>query len=275
MSLKKVFLSCIACLSLIIPLSVNASAELNYPDMARVVDDADLLTDGEEQALENKIAEITKKYDFDVVIVTADTLEGQSPMAYADDFYDYNGYGAGNNYDGVLLLVSMEDRDWWISTKGFGIKAFTDYGIQKAGDEFKGFLTEKKYSEGFETFLNITDEYVKAAKDGKPYDTNNKYRTQDDVVKGVLIAIAVGLGIGLVAAFIVVMIFKSQLKSVAFQKNADCYEVEGSMNVTRSHDMFLYRSVKKTAIPQSSGGGGSSTHHSSSGSSHGGGGGKF
>ena len=52
----------------------------------------------------------------DLVVVTANTLGGKSPMEYADDYYDYNGY----TDDGALLLVSMEDRDWWISTKGSG-----------------------------------------------------------------------------------------------------------------------------------------------------------
>ena len=67
--------------------------------------------------------------------VTADTINGETPMAYADDYYDYNGYGAGADNDGILLLLSMEDRDWWISTTGYGIDAFTDYGIDVIGDE--------------------------------------------------------------------------------------------------------------------------------------------
>ena len=33
----------------------------------------------------------------DIVIVTTDDAEGKSSLAYADDFFDYNGYGVGEN----------------------------------------------------------------------------------------------------------------------------------------------------------------------------------
>ena len=112
--LNKILFAGIICLLLMTPLSLNVSAELLDESLPRVVDDADLLTENEEKSLENQIKAITDEYDFDVVLVTADTLGGKSPMEYADDYYDYNGYGANKDCDGVLLLVSMEDRDWWI-----------------------------------------------------------------------------------------------------------------------------------------------------------------
>ena len=45
--LKKVFLSGLACLSLIVPLSAGAEGKLNDADLPRVVDEADLLSDSE------------------------------------------------------------------------------------------------------------------------------------------------------------------------------------------------------------------------------------
>ena len=71
---------------------------------------------------------------------------------------------------------------------------------------------------------------------------------------------------------------KSQLRSVAFQENAASYVREGSMNLTNSRELFLYRDVNRTERPKessSSDSGGSSTHTSSSGTTHGGGGGSF
>ena len=41
---------------------------------------------------------------------------GKTAEAYADDYYDYNGYGYGENDDGLLLLVSMGEREWAITT---------------------------------------------------------------------------------------------------------------------------------------------------------------
>ncbi|MBQ7810328.1 MAG: hypothetical protein IJ346_05120 [Clostridia bacterium] len=78
---------------------------------------------------------------------------------------------------------------------------------------------------------------------------------------------------GFVIALISVLVMKGKLKSVRRQPAAKDYLVPGSMNVTSSRDIFLYRNVTKRAKPKESSG--SSTHTSSSGRSHGGGGGSF
>ena len=39
-----------------------------------------------------------------------------SAMEAADDFFDYNGYGLGDDRSGVLLYINMSTRDVWIST---------------------------------------------------------------------------------------------------------------------------------------------------------------
>lgn len=263
--IKKVLFSGIICLLLILPLSMTVSAELTNKSLPRVVDDAGLLTDNEEKILESQIKTITDKYDFDVVIVTANTLNGKTPMEYADDYYDYEGYGAGKNHDGMLLLVSMEDRDWWISTTGYGIEAITDAKIQSLGERLTPYLRDEKYKNGFESFLEYSENYISTAKSSDQ--------------RHVFIAIAGSFLVGLIAALITVFTFKSQLKSVRFQGGAVHYEVAGSMNLTRSNDVFLYRNVSRSRRAESSSGGGggsgSSTHTSSSGTTHGGGGGKF
>ena len=270
--LKKVFLSGLACLSLIVPLSAGAEGKLNDADLPRVVDEADLLSDSEEKELAGKIEDLTDKYDFDIVIVTADTINGETPMAYADDYYDYNGYGAGADNDGILLLLSMEDRDWWISTTGYGIDAFTDYGIDVIGDEIVPDLSNGDYYSAFTEFIDLTDDFLAEAEKGTPYDIDHKYKTFSDYI----IAVGIGLFIGLIIAVISVLVMKSKMKTVAMQNNANNYVVNNSLRLDRSNDIFIYRNVTKTRRPEpSSSGGGSSIHTGSSGTSHGGGGGKF
>lgn len=277
--INKILFLGLACLILITPLSLTVSAELYDETQPRVVDNADLLTDSEEEALESQIKTLIDKYDFDIVIVTANTIDGKTPMEYADDYYDYEGYGAGVERDGVLLLISMEDRDWWISTRGYGITVFTDYGIQKAGKSIVNYLGKEQYRRAFESFLSITEDYINSAKGGKAIDTNNEYLTTSDLIKNIGIYALGSFGIGLIAAIITVLAFKAQLKSVKFQGGAAHYEVAGSLNLTRSNDVFLYKNVSRRRREESSGGGhsggGSSTHTSSSGATHGGGGGKF
>ena len=154
---------------LIVFLPVTYAAE---PD--RVMDMAGLLTSSEEEELRGQIADIAREYQFDAVIVTADSLNGKTAEEYADDYFDYNGYGYGEDYDGVLLLISMEYRDWAISTCGRGQEVFTDYGLDRIRDAIVPYLSQGQYYSAFERFLDMTQDYLYEAEVNTPYDTNNR-----------------------------------------------------------------------------------------------------
>ena len=111
----------------------------------RVQDLADLLSDSEEAALLEKLDELYERQKMEIVVLTTDTLEGMTPRDYADDMYDYSGFGYGEDRDGALLLISMEDNDWYISTHGYGITVFTDAGIQYIGEQIKENLSDPIY----------------------------------------------------------------------------------------------------------------------------------
>jgi uncharacterized protein len=238
----------------------------------RLVDNADLLDEEEESLLLGKLDEVSLRQQFDVVVVTASTLDGKSPMAYADDFFDYNGYGLGADRDGALLLISMEDRDWWISTRGYGITALTDFGIEKIGDDMiDNGLSDGDYYEAFVTYVKDCDSFVTQAKNGVPVDVGT-YKAPFSYVK----RIGVSAFIGLIVALIVGSVLKGKMKTVRAAASANAYTRPGSLQLLEQSDVFLYNNVTKTAKPQETrSGGGSSTHTSSSGASHGGGGGKF
>lgn len=232
--------------------------------MPRVVDGAGLLDTAEEASLLSKLDEISTRQGMDVVVVTTDSLNGKSPRDFADDFYDFNGYGP----DGVLLLVSMEERDWWISTSGYGITAFTDAGIEYLGEQFTSELTNENYARAFDIFAEKCDEFITQARSGDPYDTHNLPKEPFNILVNLIVALVIGLVVALIATGIM----RSKLKSVRSRHEAADYVRPGSMKVTESRDLFLYRQVHKTPKPKD---GGSSTHIGSSGRSHGGGGGKF
>ena len=81
----------------------------------RLTDSAGLLSSVENEELLRKLDEISVRQACDVVIVTTNGLGGKTPTEFADDFFDYNGFGIGPDADGILLMISMEDRDWAIS----------------------------------------------------------------------------------------------------------------------------------------------------------------
>ena len=81
-------------------------------DSPNIIDNADLLSEDEEIALAKEIDPVKSRYDFEIVILTESSIYGEDPEAYADDYFDYNGYGE----NGVLFLVDMGERNWHIST---------------------------------------------------------------------------------------------------------------------------------------------------------------
>ena len=268
----------LAALILAAALAVPAFAvEGGFADLYyRIFDDAEVLTEDEDNELEASLEELSVRQSFDVVVATIDSLEDEgytSMEEYADDLYDYCQYGYGENRDGVLLLVSIGDRKWHISTCGYGITAFTDAGIQYLGEQMTPFMADGDYAGAFRTFVQWTDAYVTAAREGHPYDVDNMPHESLSIMY-----LGLALVIGLVTALIVTGVMKSQLKSVAPQQDATSYVRQGSMKLTNQRDLFLYRDVHRTERPKetSSGdSGGSSTHTASRGSTHGGGGGSF
>ena len=228
-----------------------------FAAMPRLVDDAGLLTPSEKNEVLSLLNEISERQEMDIVVVTVDSLGGKSPRAYADDYYDYHGYGE----DGVLLLIAMDSRDYYISTSGYGITALSDAEIDYISDRFVSDLGKGSYASAFTTFAELCDDYISEAKRGNSYPFG----------KNLLIFLVLGF----VIAFIATAIMRSRLKSVRSKAGATDYVKQGSFRVTRSNDFFLYRTVTRVPRPKDNNSGGSSTHRSSSGRSHGGGGGKF
>lgn len=236
--------------------------------LARIVDWADLLSDSEEAALSEQLDEISERQRVDIVVVTTDSLAGMSVVEYADDFYDDNGYGFGTGKDGILLLVSMEERDWYISTSGYGVTAVTDAG--RMSETFVPYLSEGEYAKAFHLYAELCDEYITMARaGGTPTEPFSH-------VRALIIAIAAGF----VTALIATGMMRHSLRSVRSQPAAASYVKRDSLRLTKEYEQFLYRNVTRTEKPKensssNSRSGGSATHTSSSGRKHGGGGGKF
>ena len=173
-----------------------------------------------------------------------------------------------------MLLINMEGHDWYITTMGYGITAFTDAGIQYIGDQITPDLADKSYAKAFDTYANLCDDFITQAKSGKSYDIDTLRAKIPLARKWIFISIGVGLIIGAC----VVSSMSAKMKTVHSQSAAKDYMKKDSLKITGRSDLYLYHTITKRKIEKSSSGsshGGSSTHRSSSGHTHGGGGGKF
>lgn len=249
-------------LMLLITLSVGIVSFAEHP--SRLVDDGDLFTDSEEAELLEMLDSVSEKYDFDVAVLTLSSLGGKSRIAYADDYYDYNGYGMGPNKDGLILLICPNEDVRYVSTCGSGIRIINQNALDRISSKTRHIYNRGDYAGYVEKFIKTTDSIL------KDYENGKECKPPIPWSKNILISLVIGV----IISFIIVFVFKSQMKSVRPNAYANNYVIDGSLILTDSQDRFLYSSVTKTPIPKdndSSSGGGSHSHTSSSGSSHGGG----
>ena len=261
-----------------------------FAQMSLVQDQAGLMNADQQAILDQKAYELSEAYRMDIVIVTTNSNDGKDVQSYADDFFDENGYGADKDDSGILLLVSMDTREWAFSTSGNGIYAFTDYSLEILSEELIPYLSSGEYYEGFSHYLSCLPTYLDAFQDGKPVDgyaSDYDPSSTEDVVyyEEPLTwsdAIIFSSIIGLVVAGISVAVMVFSMNTKRRQSGAGDYLVDNSFQLQTNRDYFLFSNVTKTKRVEennsnggSHGGGGSHVHTSSSGRSHGGRSGKF
>lgn len=234
---------------------------------SRLADSADILIDSEEATLLSLLDEISVRQQTDIVVVTVDTTDGKTIAEYADDYYDLNGYSD----DGLMLIVNMDDRDWYIAASGFGITALTDAGREYMSEKFMSDLSAGNYVKAFTSYAELCDDFISQAKKGTPYDAGNLPKAPFAVLRNLIIALIIGF----IAALIITGVMKGQLKSVCRQSAASSYVKKDSLHITESRELFLYKRTERKEKTKKEESEGSQTHTSSSGTTHGGGGGKF
>lgn len=243
---------------------------------SKVYDKAKLLTSSEKEAL-NKLAEdFVSKYKMDLIILTtSDSTSASNSMAYAQDFYDYNNFGIGPTFDGILVLI---DRTYGnnrveIVTTGKSILVYDDDRIERILDAMEEMVSSGHYKM-LEAFINKATTY---AESGVAPSNANKYIDEngDLMTKRVFPIFGfIIFSIILPSIIVGVLIFKNKMVKKATKAMA--YLDQKTINFTRREDRFINTHTTRTHIPRdnggSSGGGGSSTSIGSSGRSHGGGG---
>lgn len=259
--MKKVF-SCFILIVFLLSLILSAQAGFENP---AIVDDAGYLMQWELAELSQELERVREKYDFEVAIYTESDMTSATAEASADDIYDYQGYGAGKNDDGIMLYICSDTREYHFTTHGKGLEYFNSNGLAYLESKVVPHLAKNDYCEAFEAFTETSEELLEMAKNGKPY--NQKQRS----TKNLIGVIAVCLTAPIIIAFWMMSKKLRKMKTAVENNYAANYIKPGSMNITASRDLFLYSRITKTEKPKSSSG----THTSSSGRTHGGRGGSF
>ena len=246
------------CITLILPCY---AAEFENPP---IVDTAEILSESQLEELTEKAEEVRQKYNFEVAIVTEDEMSGYDAMSSADDIYDYNGYGAGENDDGILLYICRDTREYHITTHADGLRVFNDRGIEYLKKNIEEELTNDNYYLAMDVFADLCDELLEMAANGEPYNKKQLSLTY------ILCVLAGALLIPFIIAKMMTNSKLAKMKTAVENNYAANYVKNGSKRLDFSRDIFLYSNITKTERPKNE-----SSHKSSSGRTHGGGGGSF
>lgn len=229
------FFALVLCCSL----AVSASAEEYL-----IFDEANLLTDGEEMALNRKLLDVSHTCNAQIVIATMESMNGGDIDSYIDYLYDSMGFGYGENHDGVLLLVCMDPREYRILSNGYAGVAIDPDSISRISDNIVSGLSDGDYAGAFDTFADECAYYLDGYINGFPFDAG--------------MTLVISLITGLVAGLIVALVLKGQLKTVRREDSAGSYVRDNSMRVTVLRDIYLYRNVTRTEKPKNNSSGSSS-----------------
>ncbi len=289
----KKLISLLTALSVSLILSLSASAlESDY-----LIDNADLLTEDEEIFLLTEIEEFRNKNGIDVVIHTTPDTDGKEVYEYADDFYDNGSYSS----DGLIFVISMEERDYYTSTCGSLVDSLPAYAIDSLCEPIVPCLSDGDYYKAFSLYLSqinsyLNDEIYMGKEDSfvfaGDYYTDDYYyedsyendyhysggssSTSSGVFKREIILIVVAV----IIAVVITSILKSKMNTAVKKHDADDYVVSDSFRLDLKRDLFVGSNVTRRPLPKNNNngsrpGGGGGVRMSSGGVRHGGSGGKF
>ena len=262
--LALLLLLCSASIALAVPRQAAPQTQEQGLEAARVVDEADLLTADEEKALDAKLAAVEQSHKVRILIGTMQDTGGAALGKVTNNVVDQIPADNGT----IVLLLSMKERDWYISTDNKMRVRITDgKGVEYLSGEFLPDLKEGKYAAAFTRFAATTDEMLTYyEKEGEPYDPANAFNL---MAFGIALACALILG-GII--YYMLCEYESNVRSAA---EADAYLNHDSFRLTQDEDNFLYTTVTRRTKEKKESSSGSNVSSSSSDSSHGGGGGKF
>lgn len=205
-------------------LCASVSAErTSGPELDHVTDAAGLLTESEREQLEKMAEQVTQKYRVGVYIVTVgDYRDYNQDGVYKATYTIYHQYnmGEGPKRNGIMLLLSMDDRDWAVFCYGERSEyAFNKYGTEKMEDVYLDNFRNDDWYGGFADYIRECDVYLQKAKDGKP------------VRQSMLVPILIVVGLSLLFAAAITGIILGKMESVAKKTTANTY-ISKSLKLT-------------------------------------------
>ena len=99
-------------LSVFLTLLFNSNTQTEYPTLTEfVTDSAEVITALDELSLQDKLIAYEKKKTHQIVVLTIESLNGDTIENYAFQVFNRNGIGQKEEDNGILILFSKSDRE--------------------------------------------------------------------------------------------------------------------------------------------------------------------
>lgn len=264
--MKKKMMTLLMTLCLLVILAVPAYAA----DNAYVFETTGALLDGEEiDRLEQQCVEAAANYGCGIYIVTLYDFSEYHPDPFEAAQVIYRGmdFGVGENKNGIMLMLSLSERDYALICYGdIANSVFTDRMQIAIEDDFLDDFSADDWEGGLTDFVEnsvealagfdgeIGESYEGYYEDGVYYEPTFGSRLLYVVSEfGIVIA-----AISLVIALAVCLLMKAGMKTARKAERAEGYIPKGGLDLSVRQDLFTHttRQVIHHESNQNSGGGG-------------------
>lgn len=257
--MKRQLLKTTLILVLILSLTLPVFASGEWRSGIHILDRAGLLAQEEYDALNTFAAQISNEYSCGIYIMTVPDFTaygyGYDIFEAAWQIYHNNELGFGPGRDGMILMLSMADRDYAMFFYGQAEYAFNSYGQEQLEGEILDNFGNNDWFGGFLDYLETSEQYLSLAAQGEPV------RESPAGIAGIFVLIAVAI------SAIVTGIFWGQMRNVHFNQEASHYVTDGGLKLRGRTDLFLRRSRSVRKIPKQTSSSGSRTGGGGSGRS--------
>ena len=212
-----------------------------------VIDSTLNLSEEEIDSLNTKLDELRNTYQMGVYIRIYDSYIDagfDSIQAYSEYIYHDENLGFGTDQDGLLLLLTMNEREYDLTAYGLGNDAFTDYGRDKLVDHMIDDLSDDRMYDAMNTYSKNCNEYLSLYQKGTPYDVGVKTKAEK-IKLGLILE-----GVALLVTMLIMWILVKQLNTTGIATKASAYEKQGSFNLQQQSDQFTHTTTTKRYSPQ-------------------------
>ena len=161
--------------------SFTSFAQLNIPELpseqTSVYDSANVLSASEKNALTQKLVTYADTTSTQIVIATIPTLNGEYIGTYAAEWAQKWGVGQKGKDNGLLILLSKNDREIWITT-GYGLEEYMTDAVSKTIvdqvilPEFRSGSYYRGLDEGTTAIMQVLNGTFEANRNQKNIDFN-------------------------------------------------------------------------------------------------------